>query len=494
MTTIERNPWGALAALCVGFFMILLDMTIVAVANPSIMSGLHTSLTSVVWVTSAYLLTYAVPLLVTGRLGDRYGPKNLYLAGLVVFTAASLWCALAGSIESLIAARSVQGLGAALLAPQTMAVISRIFPIEKRGAAMGAWGGVAGVATLVGPLLGGVLIDAGGWQWIFYVNLPIGVIGLALGVWLIPDLPTTEQGFDIPGVVLVAIGMFGLVFGLQQGNAYHWAGWVWALIVGGLVVLALFVVYQGRVRSEPLMPLGLFKDRNFALGNVAIASLSVGMTAQMVPSFFYLQEVRGLSPTKAALIFAPMAIVTMFLSPVVGRFTDKLHPRLLPTFGFGLFAVAVFWFTRLATLHGSLALICVMAGLCGVAGSCIWAPLTATALRNLPIQQAGAAAGIFNNNRQLGSVLGSAGIGALLAARFSAHGLPSTGSSEGAVAGGLPEMIKVPFALSLTDSLYLTVLCLAVSAMVSAFFVAGKPVAAPTTSVKSEDESSAFIP
>ena len=175
------NPWNALWAMLVGFFMILVDATIVAVANPSIMAKLGADYDSVIWVTSAYLLAYAVPLLVAGRLGDRFGPKNLYLLGLTVFTAASLWCGLAGSIGMLIAARVVQGIGAALLTPQTLSTITRIFPPERRGVAMSVWGATAGVATLVGPLAGGVLVDGLGWQWIFFVNVPVGIIGFGAG-------------------------------------------------------------------------------------------------------------------------------------------------------------------------------------------------------------------------------------------------------------------------------------------------------------------------
>lgn len=261
--TSQRNPWLALTALVVGFFMILLDMTIVAVANPAIMQDLHTDINKVIWVTSAYLLTYAVPLLVTGRLGDRFGPKNIYLAGLAVFTLASLWCAVSANVEMLIAARAVQGLGAALMTPQTMAVITRTFPPDKRGAAMGLWGGVAGLATLVGPILGGVLVDWQGWNWIFYINVPIGVVAFALAVWLVPNLETHQHKFDFVGVVLSGIGMFLLVFGIQEGNTRDWDAWIWAMIIAGLVVLGLFVVNQARNKDEPLVPLSLFRDRNF---------------------------------------------------------------------------------------------------------------------------------------------------------------------------------------------------------------------------------------
>ncbi|MGZ6780286.1 MAG: MFS transporter, partial [Mycobacterium sp.] len=211
------DPWRALWAMMVGFFMILVDATIVSVANPSIMDKLGAGYDAVIWVTSAYLLGFAVPLLLAGRLGDRYGPKNLYLVGLLVFTGASLWCGLSGSIGMLIAARVVQGIGAALLTPQTLSTITRIFPADRRGVAMSVWGATAGVATLVGPLAGGLLVDGLGWQWIFFVNVPIGVIGLGLAYLWVPDLPREKHGFDLIGVLLSGIGMFMIVFALQEG-------------------------------------------------------------------------------------------------------------------------------------------------------------------------------------------------------------------------------------------------------------------------------------
>lgn len=205
--------------------MILLDLTIVAVASPAIMADLQADINQVVWVTSAYLLTYAVPLLFTGRLGDRFGPKHVYLAGLVVFTAASLWCATSGTIEMLIAARAVQGLGAALMTPQTMAIITRTFAPDKRGAAMGLWGAVAGLASLLGPLVGGVLVDWQGWNWIFYINVPVGIIAFVLAAWLVPSLETQPHKFDVVGVILSGVGLFLLVFGIQEGSSRDWDVW-----------------------------------------------------------------------------------------------------------------------------------------------------------------------------------------------------------------------------------------------------------------------------
>ena len=230
------RPWAALWALIIGFFIILIDITIVSIANPKIMEGLKTDINSVIWVTSAYLLAYAVPLLVAGRLGDRFGPKTIYLAGLVVFTAASAWCGFSGTIGVLIAARIVQGFGASLMTPQTVAIITRIFPPEGRGRAMGLWGAVAGLASLVGPILGGALVGALGWQWIFFINLPIGIVAFVLAWRLVPRLETHPHHFDLLGVALSAIGMFLVVFSIQEGETYKWGtitGFisVWSLII-----------------------------------------------------------------------------------------------------------------------------------------------------------------------------------------------------------------------------------------------------------------------
>ncbi|MGW4366058.1 DHA2 family efflux MFS transporter permease subunit [Nocardia takedensis] len=467
----QRNPWPALVALVVGFFMILLDMTIVAVANPAIMEDLQADISKVIWVTSAYLLTYAVPLLFTGRLGDRYGPKNIYLVGLAVFTGASLWCGLSTSVEMLIAARAVQGLGAALMTPQTMAVITRTFPPDRRGAAMGLWGGVAGLATLVGPIIGGVLVDGLGWEWIFIVNVPVGIIAFALAVWLVPSLPTHEHSFDVIGVLLSGVGLFLLVFGIQEGNTYDWSARIWLMIAAGLVILGLFIWNQARNTGEPLVPLGLFRDRNFSLSNIAIAAMGAAVTSLMVPAYFYLQAVREMTPTRSALVFAPMAIVTGVFAPFVGKFSDRLHPRLVPTIGFTLFAAAVFWFAGVMTPDSSLVWFLIAAALAGFANSCIWAPLASTATHNLPVQQAGAGAGIYNTTRQVGSVLGSAAISALIASRMSANGLGGGKIAEGAQHGPIPPAVEHAFSSALAQSMLLPACILVIGVLASALFV-----------------------
>ncbi|MFZ2530748.1 MAG: MFS transporter [Rhodococcus sp. (in: high G+C Gram-positive bacteria)] len=464
----RTEPWPALWALCLGFFMIMVDGTIVAVANPVILRELHADINSVVWVTSAYLLAYAVPLLVTGRLGDKYGPKRVYLAGLVLFTLASLWCGLSGTIEVLILARVFQGLGASLMSPQTMAVITRIFPPARRGAAMGMWGAVAGVATLVGPLAGGGLVDWLGWEWIFFINVPVGVLAFVVAVRLVPDLETHPHKFDLVGVVLSGIGMFLLVFGIQEGNTYDWSAVVWGLIAGGVVLLVVFVLYQGRMRGEPLVPLELFRDRNFSLANIGIVSIGFAVTAMTLPLMFYTQAVRGLSPTGSALLMVPMALFTGILAPFVGRLVDRVHPRYIAGTGFALLAVALLWMAAVMTPDSPIWSLLLPSALMGIAMTGIWSPLSATATNRLAPHQAGAGSGVYNTDRQIGAVLGSAAIGAIMTSRLAAEGIGGGGSEMGT--GVLPEQLHDSFSTAMAQSMWLPAAVLIVGFAASLFF------------------------
>jgi EmrB/QacA subfamily drug resistance transporter len=474
------RPWPALWSLVLGFFMILIDTTIVSVANPSILKGLHTDINAVIWVTSSYLLAYAVPLLITGRLGDRFGPKNLFLIGLTVFTLSSVWCGFSGSIEMLIIARAVQGLGAGMMTPQTMAVITRIFPPDRRGAAMGLWGATAGVATLVGPILGGVLVDSLGWQWIFFINLPVGILAFILVMRNVPVLPTHSHRFDWLGVALSAIGMFLLVFGIQEGETYNWgtiAGpiSVWSLIVAGLVVLALFVVWQAMGRVEPLLPLKLFRDRNFSLANAGITAVGFAITSMSLPLVFYYQIVRGLTPTQSSLMLVPMAVLAIVLAPIVGKLVDRTNPRNLAVLGLVLLAVALVWFSVLLRPDTPIWLLLLPSAVLGLANAGIWAPISNTATRNLPRESAGAGSGVYNTTRQVGAVLGSAGIAVLIQARLAAE-LPAGGPKGASEFGGahLPAALQGGFAAAMGQSLLLPAGVALVGAIIVAFFVKPK--------------------
>jgi EmrB/QacA subfamily drug resistance transporter len=458
-----RNPWPALWALVIGFFMILVDTTIVSVANPAIKAALDpetNNLDNVVWVTSAYLLGYAVPLLITGRLGDRFGPKNIYLIGLTVFTLASLACGLSPTLGALIAFRAVQGLGAALMTPQTMAVITRTFPPDKRGAAMGLWGATSGVAMLVGPLAGGLLVDGFGWEWIFFINIPVGIVGFVLAWILVPNLETHPHKFDLVGVFLSAAALFLIVFGLQEGETYDWGViWgpitVWGLIITGVIVLALFIWQQTRTKSEPLVPVELFRDRNFSVANVGIATVGFTVTSMSLPLMFFIQLGRGLSPTEAALLLVPMAVAAGVLSPLAGRWLDRTDPRVLLVPGLLLVAGSLVLYSFLMNLDTPIWLFLIPSFMMGVGNAGMWGPLATTATRNLAPRQAGAGAGIYNTTRTIGSVLGSAAIAVFMQSRLEAN-MPDAADAAGGFSGGqLPPSIAEPFSTAMSQAILL---------------------------------------
>ena len=488
------NPWNALWATMVGFFMILLDSTIVAVANPSIMVKLGTSYDTVIWVTSAYLLAYAVPLLVSGRLGDRFGPKNLYVIGLAVFTAASLWCGLSGTIGMLIAARVVQGLGAAVMSPQTLSLITRIFPPDRRGVAMSVWGATAGVATLVGPLAGGLLVDALGWAWIFFVNVPIGLIGLGLAVWLIPDLPTQRHRFDLVGVGLSGVGMFLIVFSLQEGQSSHWAPWIWAVLVAGIGFMTAFVYWQSISAQEPLIPLDIFRDRDFSLSNVAAVVIAFAATAMILPLMFYAQAVCGLSPTRSALLTAPMAITSGVLAPFVGRMVDRAHPQPVVGFGFSALAIGLTWLSIVMTPSTAIWELILPFFVLGIAMAFIWAPLTATATRNLAPQFAGAGSGVFNATRQVGAVLGSAGMASFMTSRITSELPLRPDGASGPPGGGgmalqMPAFLREPFAAAMSQSMLLPAFIALFGIGAALFLVGGSATAGAPTAEQAGSDS-----
>nr|WP_268932603.1 DHA2 family efflux MFS transporter permease subunit [Microbacterium paulum] len=459
-------------ALVIGFFMILVDTTIVSVANPAIKAALDpdtVNLDNVVWVTSAYLLAYAVPLLITGRLGDRFGPKKIYLIGLAIFTLASLGCGLSSTLTMLIVFRAVQGFGASLMTPQTMAVITRTFPPTQRGAAMGLWGATSGVAMLVGPLAGGLLVDGLGWEWIFFVNLPVGVIGFVLAWMLVPNLETHRHRFDMVGVFLSALGLFLVVFGLQEGEHYDWAPWVWAMIIGGVLVIALFLWQQSRTKSEPLVPLELFRDRNFSVANIGIATVGFAVTAMSLPMMFFYQLARGLTPTQSALLLIPMAVIAGVLSPVAGRGLDRVDPRLLLVPGLLLSAIAIFWYSALMHPDTEIWMFLLPSALMGVGQAGMWGPLATTATRNLQPRQAGAGSGIYNTTRTIGSVLGSAAIAALMQGRLEAN-LPGAGDAGGEFGSGqLPDFVVAGFSDAMSQSMLLPGIVLVVGVIAVLF-------------------------
>jgi EmrB/QacA subfamily drug resistance transporter len=439
------NPWAVLIVVSLGFFMTLLDLTIVNIAIPSMISELHASFDDVLWVVNAYALVLAVLVITCGRLGDLLGPRSLFAAGVAVFTAASAACGLAPSPGWLIAFRAVQGVGAALLMPQTLAIITMVFPPERRGAAFGVWGAVAGAATIAGPTLGGLLISVFDWRWIFYVNLPIGALVLALTWVLIPDLrPGRKHRLDIPGVLLASAGLLAICYGLVEGQTYDWGtitGFISIpLVLGaGVVLIAAFLFAQWRQQDrEPLVPFSLFRNRDFAVMNFVSGTLVIGMMGIFLPLTIYLQSVLGFSALKAGLVMAPASLISVFIAPLAGRMTDKIGGRYILFTGLLLFAAGMgltFLVARTTSSWPDFLPGLLVAGV-GMGGT--FAPLTTTAMRNVQPQMAGAASGVLNTIRQVGTVIGTAAVGALLQNRLIAA-WTSQASSRGR---GLPGPVR----------------------------------------------------
>ena len=418
-----RNPWLVLIFLSLGFFMILLDTTIVNIAIPSIISALHSSLDQILWVLNAYLLVYAVLLITFGRLGDIVGQRRLFIVGLAIFTAASALCGLAQDGNQLIAARVLQGIGGAILTPQTLSIITMIFPPERRGAAFGIWGAVAGVAAVTGPTLGGFLVTYVDWRWIFYVNVPVGIIALVGAIFIVPDLrPGRRHQLDLVGVLLASAGLFGVVFGLVEGQRYDW-GAFWGpitipeVIAAGVLVFIGFIVYE-RFQAEPLLPLSLFRNLNFSIAIWISAVVAFGMLGFFLPVTIFLQSVLGFSALKAGLTFLPMSLVSMIVAPIAGRLSDRFGGKYVLLVGLTCFASGMGLVVYLISLNATQATFWGPAALAGVGLGATFAPLTTVAMRDVRPQMAGAASGVLNTVRQLGGSIGSAVVGAVLQNRL----------------------------------------------------------------------------
>jgi EmrB/QacA subfamily drug resistance transporter len=441
----RTSPWLVLTVLCVGLFINLLDTTIVNIAVPALTTDLHAVLTQVLWIVNAYTLAYAGLLITGGRLGDLYGQKRLFLLGLTVFVLASAGCGLATSPAMLIATRALQGIGGALLTPQTLAIITTTFPADRRGTAFGIWGAVGGLATIAGPVVGGLLVTNLGWRWVFFVNVPIGAVAWVMAARFLPDLRrNSRHRLDWRGTLLASLGLLLICAGLIEGPSHHWSA-LWGpvgvpvLIGGGIVVLLVFAWQQRRDRDrEPLVPANIFADRNFAVMSAVVAAISFGMLGLFLPLVIFLQSVLSLSAWQAGLILAPMSLASVATAPFAGRMADRSAAKDALVAGLTLWGggiALVLWSTRLYYDRGQLILGLVVAG-CGLGMT--FAPLQSIAMRRVQPQVAGAAAGLMNTARQLGAVFGSAATGALLQSQLAAR----LGPAADADVQALPESFR----------------------------------------------------
>lgn len=417
---LRGNPWAILTVLSIGFFMTLLDLTIVNIAIPDMVDRLDASLDQILWITNAYTLALAVLLITSGRLGDLNGKKNLFLYGVGLFTLASLACGLSQNPSELITFRAVQGVGAAMLLPQTLSLVVDVFPTEKRGVALGVWGIVAGVSGAAGPTVGGLLVTKLDWRWIFFVNIPLGVICVIGAIVLFPaPAKTVRHRFDVPGVVLSSVALFLLSFGLIEGEKYDWNGWIWATVAASAVVGGIFLAYQrGRQDNEPLVPFSLFRDRNFTLMNFVGVAVSFGIVGLFLPMTVYLQSVLGYSALKAGLVLLPLSVGTFVTAGPAAVLADKVGAKYILMTGLTLFGGGLAWIMAVADVGRSWTGVVAPLFVMGLGAGCTFSPMATEVMRNVPPKLTGAASGVNNALRQVGSVLAGAVVGAVLQGRF----------------------------------------------------------------------------
>ena len=354
MSTRSRTIW-TFAVTSTALFMASLDNLVVTTALPSIRDHLHASLEGLQWTVNAYTLTFAVLLLTGATLGERYGRRRLFTGGLGLFTAGSAAAALAPSIGWLVAARAVQGVGAAILIPLTLTLLSAAVPPQRRGLALGAWGAIGGLAVAIGPLVGGAVVEGASWQWIFWLNVPIGVALLPIARAKLAESHGPATRLDLPGLTLASLGLLGIVLGVARGNDHGWtSATVLPPIVTGALLVAAFVAWETHA-PEPMLPLHLFRSRGFAMTNAASLLMFFGMFGSIFLLAQFLQVVQHYSPLEAGLRMLPWTAMPVLVAPVAGALSDRIGGRPLLAAGLALQAIGLGWLARSSArraLHG----------------------------------------------------------------------------------------------------------------------------------------------
>jgi EmrB/QacA subfamily drug resistance transporter len=406
-------------------FMVVLDNLVVSTALPVIRVDLGASLEELEWTVNAYTLTFAVLLLTGAALGDRFGRRRMFVIGLVLFTAASAAAALAPSMNALIAARAIQGIGGAIVTPLTLTILSDAFPKEKRGLALGAWSGIAGLAVASGPLVGGAVVDGISWQWIFWLNVPIGVVLAPLALGFLRETRGPAKTLDLPGLALVSSGLFGIVWGLVNGNSDGWTSpqIVTALSLGAILT-AGFVAWELRARA-PMLPMRFFRDRAFAAANGASLFMYFGMFGSIFLLTQFLQTVQGHSPLGAGLRVLPWTAMPMIVAPIAGALSDRIGGRPLMATGLGLQAIGLAWLAAVSTPTVPYTELVIPFILSGTGMAMFFAPVANVVLSAVRPEEEGQASGTNNAIREVGGVFGVAVLASLFA-HYGGYGTPQT--------------------------------------------------------------------
>src|SRR4051794_11765201 len=412
-----RAGW-TFAIVSVALFMVTLDNLVVSTALPTIRVDLGASLESLEWTVNAYTLAFAVLLMTGAALGDRFGRRRMFGIGIGLFTLASAAAALSPSTNALVAARAAQGVGAAIVLPLTLTLLSEAVPVAKRGLALGAWSGISGLGVALGPVVGGAVVDGISWHWIFWLNVPIGLVLVPLAARFLTESHGPGKQLDLPGIGLAGAGLLGIVYGIVRGEALGWTSTtIVASIAAGAALLAAFVAWEARA-AAPMLPLRFFRSRAFSATNGTSLAMFFGVFGSIFLLSQFFQTTQGLSPLESGLRVLPWTIMPMFVAPVAGLLSDRIGARPLMASGLALQAIAIGWLSAVITPDVAYSALLVPFVLAGTGMALVFAPAANAVLGAVRQEEAGQASGATNAIRELGGVLGVA----VLASVFTAHG------------------------------------------------------------------------
>lgn len=412
--TSQRRPaWLVILALSFPMFMASLDNLVVTNALPVIGADLHASIEQLTWTVNAYMLTFASCILMSSALADRFGRRRIFLSGIFIFTAASAWCGVSSDINTLIIARAIQGFGASAIVPLSLALISTSVPERMRAAAIGIWGGVSGLGIAVGPLIGGAVVEGMNWHSIFWLNVPISVICMALIWYTIDESYGRPQPLDFLGLILAGVGLFGLTYSIVRGND---AGWTSAEVltglIGGVALIVIFIWWESRA-AAPLLPLRLFRNRSFSAANVAGVIFCFGIFGVIFLLIQFLQVVQGASPLEAGLMTMPWTLAPLVISPITGIFTPKIGTRPIIVTGLILTGLGLFWVGTLLNPDTPYIQLVAPFLVSGIGNGIVFAPLATATLQGMAAEDQATASGTNATARQIGVALGVATLTAI---------------------------------------------------------------------------------
>lgn len=418
MTRPRPHAGWTLAIVSVALFMTALDNLVVGVALPSIRADLGGSLESLEWTVNAYTLSFAVFLVTGAALGDRFGRKRLFVGGLVLFTAASALAAVAPSIDALVAARAIQGIGAAIVTPLTLTLLSEAVPAERRGMALGVWGGVSGLGVALGPFVGGAVVEGVAWQWVFWLNVPVGLVLVPLAVRRLTESHGPDRSLDLPGLVLAGVGLFALTFGIVRASALGWTSTtVVTALAAGVLLLAAFIAWERRA-AAPMLPMRFFGSRGFSATNGASFAMFFGTFGSIFLLSQYFQTAQGLGPFEAGLRTLPWTGMPMLVAPIAGVLSDRIGSRPLMAGGLALQALGIGWLAAITAVDTPYAQLVAPFVITGTGMALVFAPAANAVLSAVRPEEAGKASGATNAIREVGGVMGVA----VLASVFQAQG------------------------------------------------------------------------